>query len=133
MTIGEVARRAGLRASAIRYYERIGLLERAERTSGHRVYGDGVLDRLAVIAFARASGFTLREIRRLFGGRPWSASLRRQAGAKLDELDAAIARARAMKTLLERALRCRCADLDQCGRLMRAARDRDARSSSAIG
>lgn len=120
LSIGQVAKSAGIRASALRYYERIGLLPPPQRRSGRRSYGDDVLNRLAVISFARATGFTLREIRRLFtSGRPYSARLREQAKAKVREIDATIERAQAMKMLLRDALRCNCMDLDQCGRKIR--------------
>ena len=121
MTIGEVARRVGLRTSAIRYYESLGLLPPPRRQSGRRDYGEGVIHRLNVLQFARASGFTLREIRDLFGSsRPYSTKLREQARAKLTEIDALITRAQTMKALLRTALRCNCMDLDQCGRRVAA-------------
>ncbi|HEX4457464.1 MAG TPA: MerR family transcriptional regulator [Polyangia bacterium] len=117
MTIGDVARATGLATSAIRYYERVGLLPRAERAHGRRVYDAAVLPRLAVVSFAQASGFTLREICQLFAsGKPYSAAMRQQARAKLEEVDALIVRAETMKALLRMALRCRCVDLDDCGR-----------------
>ena len=116
MPIGEVARRARLRASAIRYYERIGLLPRATRQSGRRRYGNDVLVRLRMIQFARESGFTLREMRQLLDGRPYSLRLRELAGKKLGELDAVIARARTMQSLLRTALRCRCLTIEECSR-----------------
>jgi DNA-binding transcriptional MerR regulator len=122
--IGEVARRTGLRDSALRYYERIGLLTRAQRRGGKRWYDEAALDRLAVIHFARECGFTLREIRTLFAGRRYSARMRRLAGAKVVELDAQIVRARAMQRLLAEALRCDCLDVSECGRRIRAARSR---------
>jgi DNA-binding transcriptional MerR regulator len=126
LTIGEVAKRAGMRASAIRYYERIGLMPAPDRRSGRRQYREDVLNRLAVISFARVSGFKLREIRTLFAsGKPYSARLREQAREKVKELDAAIKRAVAMKALLRGALRCNCMDFDQCGRLLRGSRSRD--------
>jgi DNA-binding transcriptional MerR regulator len=68
LTISEVARQVGLQPSAIRYYEKIGLLPPAHRMSGQRRYDTTVLYRLAVIQRARQSGFTLDEIRRLFFG-----------------------------------------------------------------
>src|SRR5262245_16314401 len=111
MPIGQVAREAGLRASAIRYYERIGLLPAPERSGGRRRYGPEVVERLAVIRFGRANGFTLREIRWLLGGRPYSTRLRGLARAKIRSLDQAIARARAMQAVLQKALRCRCLDV----------------------
>src|SRR5260370_33603665 len=68
LTISEVARQVGLQASAIRYYEKIGLLPRAPRMSGQRRYDTTALYRLAIIHRARQLGFTLSEIRHLFWG-----------------------------------------------------------------
>jgi MerR family redox-sensitive transcriptional activator SoxR len=117
MTIGDVARRTGLATSAIRYYERIGLLPAAARDHGRRRYGDAVLPRLALVAFAQASGFTLREIRELFAsGKPYSTKMREKAQDKLAEVDELIVRAQTMKALLRTALRCNCMDLEECGR-----------------
>jgi MerR family transcriptional regulator, redox-sensitive transcriptional activator SoxR len=103
----------------LRYYERLGLLPRSERRSGRRFYNEDILDRLAVIRYGRDSGFTLRQIHRLFDGRPYSARLRQLANGKVAELDEAIERARVMQTLLRTALRCNCATLDECGRRLR--------------
>lgn len=63
MTIGQVARKTGLRASAIRFYEKSGLLPRPDRAGGQRRCDDLILDRLALLDFAKKSGFTLDEIR----------------------------------------------------------------------
>lgn len=64
MRIGEVAERAGVPAKAIRYYETIGLLPAPDRAAnGYRNYADGIIDRLAFIRAAQASGLTLGEIR----------------------------------------------------------------------
>ena len=63
LTIGEVAAQAGLRTSALRYYEQTGLLRPATRVSGQRRYDAAALDRLAVIQFCRRLGFSLSEIR----------------------------------------------------------------------
>src|SRR5437879_1361653 len=98
IAIGEVARRAGLRPSALRYYERLGLLPRPLRESGRRRYDGGVLPRLQVIAFARECGFTLGEVRELFGGKPYSARLRALADRKLDQLDRTVERIHAMRS-----------------------------------
>ena len=68
MTISEAARQTGLQASAIRYYEQIGLLPAAARVSGQRRYDTSILYRLAIIQRARQLGFTLEEIRQLFFG-----------------------------------------------------------------
>ena len=119
MAIGEVARQAALRPSAIRYYERLGLLPAPARQGGRRRYTDEVLFQLRVIGFARTCGFSLREIRELFAGRPYSTRMRRLARGKIAELDGAIARARSMQALLTSALRCRCSTLAECGRRLR--------------
>ena len=120
MPIGEVARRAGLATSALRYYERLGLLPEPRRDSGRRRYDDSILLRLRVIGFARECGFTLREIQQLFAGRPYSATLRALAGRKLEELQRAIERFHAMRDLLRLGLRCDCLTLEQCARYLDA-------------
>jgi DNA-binding transcriptional MerR regulator len=120
LTISEVARRAGLRPSTIRYYEQIGILPSAHRVSGQRRYDDAVLRRLAVIRRAQETGFTLGEIRELFfgfdvGAAPserWQKLSRR----KLAELDEALERIKTMRQLLMRVQSCRCDALDECGR-----------------
>ena len=123
MPISEVARRAGLRSSTLRYYERIGILPAPLRSGGQRRYDETVLHRLALIRTARRTGFTLGEIRELFFGfregtpasRRWRALSRR----KLDELDASLRRIQAMRRVLERLIRrCRCDELLECGRAM---------------
>ncbi len=68
LTIGEVARRAGLRSSAIRYYEDIGVLPRPERTHGHRRYAPRVFQQLAFIQLAQQAGFSMAEIQTLVSG-----------------------------------------------------------------
>lgn len=122
MKIGEVALRAGLRTSAIRFYESAGLLPAPPRTAGRRDYAPDVLARLAVIQFAQRAAFTLGEIRELFsvraGERPISARWKRLASAKLVELDSVIARAEAMKRELQQARRCGCIEVEQCGRTL---------------
>lgn len=120
MRIGEVAHRAGLRASAIRYYERIGLLPPPRRIHGQRRYAEDILPRLGVIGFARQNGLTLQEIRRLFSGRPYSQNLRRLARDRIAALERTIDRARAMQSLLRRVLRCRCLTVEECGRHLAA-------------
>lgn len=124
MTIGKLAERAGLAASAIRYYEEVGLLPPPARASGRRVFGEQALDRLLVIAFAKEAGFSLREIRQLFDGfasdTPAGTRWRKLATAKLVEVEALAARIDTMKHLLREALRCGCVELDACGKLFRA-------------
>lgn len=118
LPIGEVAQRAGLRPSAIRYYEGRGLLPEPERTNGRRRYGPAVLERLAVIDLARRAGFTLAETRELLAGfaadRSPSEQWRELAHRKLPEVDALIRRAEEMKRLLELGLACDCLQLKDC-------------------
>jgi MerR family redox-sensitive transcriptional activator SoxR len=119
MTIGEVAKQSGLRTSAIRYYERVGLLPKPARSGGQRRYDSGILRRLAVLARAKSCGFTLDEARQLFSapGRP-SERWDQAARTKIVELDALLDRIRRMKALIVR--RCQCADFDECGQRLMA-------------
>jgi MerR family redox-sensitive transcriptional activator SoxR len=117
LTIGEVAEAAGLRTSAIRYYEAQGLLRPAARVGGRRRFEPDVLDRLAVIAFCRELGFTLDEIRRLLEP-PGRAAQRRRwqelVEAKLAELAHTAARVEAMREVLRRSQTCDCIDVQEC-------------------
>jgi MerR family redox-sensitive transcriptional activator SoxR len=115
MLIGELSRRAGIARSAIRYYEEQGLLPRAARLSGRRVFDDRSLANLMVVRLAGQAGFTLKEIRQLvteFGANRW----RRLAERKLAEIQTARQRLRAMTLLLEKLLECECPDIEFCGR-----------------
>ena len=122
--IGEVAKRAGIRASAIRYYESVEVLPVPQRVNGRRRYDSRVLERLAVIQIAQQAGFTVAEMRTLFNGftpeTPASARWEALAQQKLIEVDALIRRAQAMKRVLEEELlRCRCLTLEECARCIR--------------
>ena len=118
MTIGEVAGRAGVRASALRYYERIGLLPEPRRVSGQRRYTEDVLIRLAGIQVAKRAGFTIDEIKQLFHGfRDDAAPSERWAELaqeKLVEIDDLIRRAQTMRRLIEEGIRCGCTSLEEC-------------------
>lgn len=121
LTISEVARQIGLQASAIRYYEQIGLLPHPERISGQRRYDSTVLYRLAIIQQARQLGFRLDEIRQLFFGfrSVTRASERWQklSQRKLAELDALMDDIRTVRGLLKKMMQhCHCETLDQCGK-----------------
>jgi MerR family redox-sensitive transcriptional activator SoxR len=122
MSIGEVARRAGLEASAIRYYESAGLLPAPARVSGRRRYDADVLEWLSLIALAREAGFTIAEIRQLVtdftpGTRP-AARWQMLAARKLAEIDAMVARAERMRAVLRVALDCGCFRLEDCSALL---------------
>src|SRR3954468_22583800 len=118
MTIGEVAQRSGLRASAIRFYERSGLLPPPPRCGGRRQYGPAVLERLALIEFAVNCGFTLAEARPLFDDHPATAPvatrLREHGARKLAELGPLARRIAGMRARIERGLQCHCADMAEC-------------------
>lgn len=121
MTIGSLAEQAGVRPSAIRYYERLGLLPAPPRRSGRRDYDPDAVAQLAVVQFALSTGFTLKETKQLVRGfsrsTPVAARWRDLAAAKAQDLDALIAKATAMKALLDRiSTNCRCDTLIECGR-----------------
>jgi MerR family transcriptional regulator, redox-sensitive transcriptional activator SoxR len=113
LTIGQIAERAGLNASAIRFYERERLLPEPERTGGQRRYGEDVLRRLEVIDIAKRAGFTLDEVRLLLDQPPRD-ELAALADRKLGDVDALIARAEAMRTWLLKARECDCSSLELC-------------------
>ena len=118
LTIGAVARQAGLRTSALRYYESLGLLPAPRRVNGRRRYGPDAVRQLQALQFARRAGFTLAEMQTLFNGfrpgQPPKARFRSLAKQKLTELDAVIARARQMQQVLEAGLACGCVRLEDC-------------------
>ena len=119
-TISEVANQIGLRPSAIRYYEQIGILPPTQRVSGQRRYDVTALHRLVVIQRARQTGFTLTEIKQLFfgfrAGTPPSVRWQRLKGRKIVELDRMLLRIQTMRDLLEQQGKCGCTALEECGK-----------------
>ena len=122
ITIGEVARRTNVRASAIRYYERVGLLPEPVRVHGRRRYEQGVIGHLTLIKGAKRAGFTLREIRVLLHGFPAEVGAaerwRTLASEKLVEVHELITQLGEIRVRLKTALRCECSSLDECAELM---------------
>ncbi|HVH60317.1 MAG TPA: MerR family transcriptional regulator [Candidatus Sulfotelmatobacter sp.] len=118
MKIGQLAYRAGLRASAIRYYERLGLLAPPHRVGGQRRYSPDALDRVLLIRFASEMGFSLAEIKLFLSGlredAPVGPRWKKLATKKISEVEESIARSLRPKTLLQNLLHCRCASLKQC-------------------
>ncbi len=118
LTIGAVARRAGIATSVIRYYEDIGLLPAPARLNGRRRYDLSTVQRLRVIAYAQQAGFTLSEIRELFfgfeAGTPPSVRWEGLVQRKLAELEAQFARISAMQGLLREGMTCGCLTMEQC-------------------
>jgi len=118
LTIGEVARRAGVATSSIRYYESIGLLPAPARLHGQRRYGTDVLGRLAFIAVAQTAGFKLAEIKDLVhsvdGTDGMGHHMRALSSRKLREVEALLEQTMAMKGWLEVAKDCGCSSPDEC-------------------
>jgi MerR family transcriptional regulator, redox-sensitive transcriptional activator SoxR len=118
LTIGKLAERFGLNTSAIRYYERVGVLPEPAREGGQRRYGPDAVRRLEVLEVAKRAGFTLDETRVLLrsadAGTPAFEALRDLATRKLPEVEALITRAQAMRAWLTTATDCSCTTLDVC-------------------
>jgi MerR family transcriptional regulator, redox-sensitive transcriptional activator SoxR len=116
--IGELARLTGKRASALRYYEQIGLLPEPARVDGRRRYHPGVMRTLAVIDTGQRAGLALEEIKTLLEASPDDGEaisrLREVAERKLPQIKALIEHSQIVRDWLECAARCECPDLDQC-------------------
>lgn len=117
-SIGEVARRSGVPASTLRYYEAIGLLGPVERSSGRRVYDPAVLTALGMIRRAQTVGLSLEEIGGLLeasaqarGGERLGAI----AARKLPEIEADLTETLRARRWMRAARRCRCRRLEDCG------------------
>lgn len=118
LSIGEVAEKAGISVSAIRYYERNGLLPEAERLSGQRRFAAETVRRLGVIDVAKQAGFSLAEVGVLLAsideGAPAHEQLQALAARKLPDVDALIERAQRMRDWLTVAGGCECKSLEDC-------------------
>jgi MerR family transcriptional regulator, redox-sensitive transcriptional activator SoxR len=117
LAIGELARAARVRASALRYWEELGLLPGARRDGGRRTWPAATLRRVALIKMAQRAGFALAEIRQLLdtdaspgATRQW----RDLAARKLPELDQHIAQAQALRRAVADCLDCGCMNFDKC-------------------
>lgn len=119
LSIGEVAEQAEIAVSAIRFYERSGLLPQAERVSGQRRFDPETVQRLGTIDVAKRAGFSLDEIRVLLisidAGAPAHEQLRSLAARKLPEVEALIKRSEARRDWLTAASACGCDSLGDCG------------------
>jgi MerR family redox-sensitive transcriptional activator SoxR len=118
LPIGEIARQAGVRTSALRYYESVGLLPAPRRVNGRRRYDADIIQRLTLIQLAQRAGFTIAEIQTLLNGfdteTPPAARWKALARQKLQQLDAQIAQAQQMKQLLQAGLECGCLRWEDC-------------------
>jgi len=118
MKIGELAKRANLNPSAIRYYEKIGLLPAPARACGQRRYSSESLDRVLLIRFAGEMGFSLSEVKTFLGGiretAPVGPRWKKLAARKIVEMRQVIVRARRLEKLMRGLLHCRCSSLHEC-------------------
>ena len=119
LTIGEVRRRSGVAASALRFYEDRGLIESRREASGHRRYPRAVLRRIAFIVFAQRVGLTLDEIATELArlpsdhaptGRHWS----RLSSGWAARIDQRIAELRRLRVGLVECIGCGCLSLERC-------------------
>jgi DNA-binding transcriptional MerR regulator len=115
LTIGELARRAGVSASALRYYEELGLLPAPARVSGQRRYHESAARLVAAILLYSDAGFTLAEQKALLAVHAGPQGDRRLLmQRKLAELDEQISRAQAIREAISHGLRCPHEDINQC-------------------
>ena len=110
MTIGEVSRQAQVPPSTLRYYEALGLLTEVPRKRGRRVYDEDVFPELRFIGVAKATGFSLMEIRTFLALPGAEADWRPLARSKLTEIDATIKNLLEMRRMLAGFLEQGCAE-----------------------
>ncbi|WUH97935.1 MerR family transcriptional regulator [Spirillospora sp. NBC_00431] len=115
LTIGELADRTGAAASALRYWEEVGLLPRPVRVSGRRRYPPSAVELVGAIMLLRDVGFTLRDLKTFIAASPPKADTRRGLlQRKLTELDAWIARAQTARNAVAHGLACPHEDIFDC-------------------
>jgi MerR family transcriptional regulator, redox-sensitive transcriptional activator SoxR len=119
LTIGEIARRSGVAASALRFYEERGLIASERAGSGHRRYPRSTLRRIAFIVFAQRVGLTLEEIGAALAKLPADHVPRRQDWARLSgdwtkRIDDKIAELGRLKSGLTKCIGCGCLSIDRC-------------------
>jgi len=118
MKIGELAARTGVNASAIRYYEKMGLLQAPSRIGGQRLYAGGAVDRVLLIRFAGEMDFTLAETKLFLSGlrdqAPVGPRWEKLARRKLKQVEEGIERSLRLQALLKNLLHCKCASLKVC-------------------
>ncbi|GAA4169211.1 MerR family transcriptional regulator [Gryllotalpicola koreensis] len=114
LDIADVAERAGVTASALRFYERRGLIASSGRNGLRRTFDPDVLGRLTLIRCAQDAGFTLEQIGRFIAATPQDEELRHQLGGRAGELDEEIARLTRMRDSLRHARTCTHSPLVEC-------------------
>ncbi|WP_344053319.1 MerR family transcriptional regulator [Planotetraspora silvatica] len=117
-----MARQSGLAASALRFYERKGLIEADGRNGLRRAYRPEILERLALIACARDAGFTLSEIAEFVRARPSDARLRERMAAKEREVDERVSQLTRLRDSLRHAVVCEHDPLIECPDFKQAVR-----------
>jgi MerR family transcriptional regulator, redox-sensitive transcriptional activator SoxR len=124
LMIGELARQVGVAPSALRYYEKAGLLPPPPRASKRRQYDPSIVGRLRIILLARDAGFSVRETRMFLNGFPASTMpavrWRAMATRKIAELDDLMKRVGQMKLILNASFHCECRKLEDCERWVAA-------------
>ena len=136
LDIGEVAKRAGIPASTLRFYEEKGLVASVGRRGLRRQYDRDVLERLALIALGRSAGFSLDEIARMFAPDGRLQVDRPMLVNKADELDLTIRKLGAMRDGLRHAAACRAPSHMECPtfrRLLKVAAETTARRKKTRG
>ncbi|MFJ6852228.1 MerR family transcriptional regulator [Streptomyces sp. NPDC091271] len=123
LDIAEVAQRTGLAPSALRFYEKKGLIAAAGRNGLRRTYHPDVLERLALVTCARSAGFSLAEIGRFVVARPADADLRVRMAAKARDLDEQVGRLTRLRDSLEHAAVCEHEPIVDCPDFKRAVGD----------
>ncbi|HEU4561336.1 MAG TPA: redox-sensitive transcriptional activator SoxR [Longimicrobium sp.] len=119
LTVGELARRCGVAASALRFYEERGLIHSERTASGHRRYPRAVIRRVAFIVFAQRVGLTLEEVAAELAKLPENRVPTRDDWTRLSEgwtrrIDERIAELRRLRDGLGQCIGCGCLSLDRC-------------------
>jgi MerR family transcriptional regulator, redox-sensitive transcriptional activator SoxR len=135
LTIGEVAERSGVAASALRFYERRGLIGAARSDGNQRRFDRSVLRRIAFIQAGRAAGITLTEIGAALEGLPTHRTPSRRDWERLskrwrDDLDARIETLQALRNRLSTCIGCGCLSIDKCD-LLNPGDEAEARGAGA--
>ncbi|MFG3705855.1 MerR family transcriptional regulator [Micromonospora sp. NPDC047670] len=126
LDIAEVAERTGTTASALRFYERRGLIRSSGRNGLRRTFDPDVIDRITLIGCAQAAGFTLAQIAAFLVANPGDAELRERMATKAAELDQDIARLTRMRDSLRHAATCTHTPLVECPEFKSRIRDENA-------
>jgi MerR family redox-sensitive transcriptional activator SoxR len=118
LSIGQVAKEVEIKPSTIRYYEEIGLLPPAQRSSGQRKYSEEVILKLKFIKLTQNAGFSLEEIQTMVEGvgsnSTISSKWRLLADKKIQDLSKLINKIEIMKGILQKGIQCNCLSWEEC-------------------